>query len=124
VGSIYPAARILGISDQDLGGSANEHMRRVLGGAMSNHPPLLFAAGHEHALEVFRGPFARFSVVSGSGIEHHQTSVQPGGAALHVSSRPGYMRLDVSRTGRVRLGVIELVGDQALETASFDLATP
>ena len=124
LGSIYPIARANGITSQDLSGGANERMRAALGQAMTANPPLLFAAGHDHALQVFRGPFARFSVVSGAGINHHQEAVGWNDATLYASSRPGYMRVDVSPGGRVRLAVIEVQDSGAREAAAFWLKEP
>jgi hypothetical protein len=121
VGSLYPLARMAGITSQDLAGSDNERMRRAIGRALSVRPPLLFAAGHEHTLQVFRGPFARYTVVSGSGIDDHQTPVGRSASHLYASARPGFMRVDVSRQGRVRLAVIEVDAGRAREAAAFDL---
>lgn len=124
LGSIYPIARANGITSQDLSGAANERMRAALGRAMSANPPLLFAAGHEHTLQVFRGPFARFSVVSGAGINNHEGAVGWNDATLYASSSPGYMRVDISPGGRVRLAVIEVSETGAREAAAFWLREP
>jgi hypothetical protein len=124
LGSIYPIARANGITSQDLSGGANERMRAALGQAMSASPPLLFAAGHEHALQLFRGPYARFSAVSGAGIVDHEGPVGWNDETLYASSRPGFMRLDVTTDGRFRLAVVEVLESGPREAASFWLTHP
>lgn len=124
LGSIYPIARANGITSQDLSGSANERMRAAFGRAMSLDPPLLFAAGHEHALQLFRGPVARYSAVSGAGIVDHEGPVGWNDSTLYASSRPGFMRLDVTTDGRFRLAIVELLSGGPREVASFWLTHP
>lgn len=95
-------------SPQDLSNGTNRWMRRQLEDAMAEAPPLLFAAGHDHSLQVFRGPTARFSVVSGSGTIDHQTNIGWKPATLYASSAAGYMRVDVLQDQSIRLSVIEV----------------
>jgi len=122
LGSIYPIARANGITSQDLSGSANERMRAAFGRALAGHPPLLYAAGHDHTLQVFEGPFARYTVVSGAGIENHEGAVGWGKGAVFASDSPGFMRLDVDRSGRVRLSVTEVQSHGAREAFGLWLA--
>lgn len=46
IGSIYPLARMNGITDQDLSGGRNQAMREALDSAFAAHPPLVYANGH------------------------------------------------------------------------------
>jgi hypothetical protein len=114
LGSLYPLARANGLFayNQDLNSMANRHMRAQLGRAMAAHPPLLYAAGHDHNLQVFRGPVARYTVVSGNGMMHHSAGVGWASNTIFASDRPGFLRMDVDRRGRVRLAatVIERQG--------------
>lgn len=69
-------------------------------------PPLLFAGGHEHSLQVFRGiepTDPAFSTVSGSASKLSSVGDQPG--MLFGRSAPGYMRIVVERDGGVTLFV-------------------
>ena len=122
LGSIYPIARANGISSQDLSGSANERMRAAIGRAFEAHPPLLYAAGHDHNQQVYRGPYARYSIVSGAGIENHEGGVGWGKGAVFASAEPGFMRLDVDRSGRVRLSVTVVQPGGAREAFGLWLA--
>ncbi len=105
LGSIYPVSRMLGVSNQDLPNGRNEYMGRRLGEAFAVKPPLLYAAGHDHNLQVFRGPYAKYTIVSGSGIVDHQAAVRYKSNTLYAARKPGFIRFDVDRRGRVRLSV-------------------
>ncbi len=121
IGAIYPLARMNGITSQDLSGSRNEHMRAEFAAAFAEHPPLLYAAGHDHNLQVFRGPDAKFSIVSGSGIIDHQEAVKYKDNTLYAARKPGFMRFDVDRTGRVRLSVHVIDKEGPREAFAMDL---
>lgn len=69
-------------------------------------PPLLFAGGHEHSLQVFRAidpTDPEFSIVVGSASKLSSLGTGPG--MQFGSSTPGYMRLVVERNGGVTLSV-------------------
>jgi len=105
LGSIYPIARMNGITNQDLSNSRNEFMRAEFARAFAKNPPLLYAAGHDHNLQVFKGPSAKYTIVSGSGIIDHQEGVHYRSNSLYAARKPGFMRFDVDQSGRVRLSV-------------------
>ena len=109
LGSLYPSARREGLFgySQDLNARANRHMRLQLARAMASHPPLLYAAGHDHNLQVLRGPVAKYTIVSGVGMDHHSSSVGWMRRTLFASQGPGFMRVDTDRRGRVRLSVYD-----------------
>jgi hypothetical protein len=106
VGSAYPISRKLGIKDQDLTSSIYESLRDSLRSAFTEDPPLVYAAGHEHNLQVIKNFVARYLLVSGAGIYKHSNPVAWLDETVFAASAEGYMRLDVLRDGRVRLGVI------------------
>jgi hypothetical protein len=123
VGSAYPIARKAGVSDQDFSGDGYERMRRALEGAFAASPPLVYASGHEHALQVLRGGVARYQVVSGAGAHGHLSSVGRTKGTLFAASTSGYVRLDVDEGGRVRLTVVTVDrAGHASEAFAADLA--
>ncbi|HEX7023996.1 MAG TPA: metallophosphoesterase [Gemmatimonadales bacterium] len=124
LGSIYPVARKLGITSQDLSNGRNEYMRRRLGEAFAEHPPLLYAAGHDHNLQVFKGPYARYSIVSGSGVVDHQEGVGWKKETIYAEAAPGFMRLDVDRQGRARLSVTKTEATGPSESMAIWLTEP
>ena len=111
IGWIYPLGRKLVGHPQDLAGAANRAMRKAIEGTFSAESPLIYAAGHDHSLEVMRRGPGRFYLVSGSGSEDHQSAVGRGPTTAFASRRPGFIRIDVMRDGRVRLGVTTLAPD-------------
>jgi hypothetical protein len=105
IGSIYPIARQHGVSAQDLSGASNRRMRAALEDAFEPQPPLVYASGHEHALQVFQPARAPYVLVSGAGILGHEGRVTWRDDTRFASSAAGFMRLDVLQDRRVRLGV-------------------
>jgi hypothetical protein len=107
LGSIYPLARRSGVTQQDVSGSRYEQLREALRRAFAERPPLLYASGHDHSLQVLEDEDPEYLVVSGAGVYGHTSHVawlpETRFAAPGAS---GYVRLDVLRQGRVRLGVI------------------
>ncbi len=108
LGSIYPLARQHGASAQDFSGAANRRMRAALDSALQEGRPLVYASGHDHGLQVFSGTSARYFLVSGAGIYHHESPVAWRDSTRFASSDGGYMRVDALADGRVRLGVVEV----------------
>ncbi len=108
-------------SGQDFSGGKNPHLRASLTAAMSRATdrgarPLLYAAGHDHSLQVFEaheGP--RWTVVSGLGSSAKASGVRHDRSTLFAHAdplRPGLMEVDFLRDGSVRLAVIEWSPDR------------
>ena len=106
LGSIYPLARQNGVSDQDQSNATNRQMVAMFASAMRDHPPLVWASGHEHNLEVLDGNSARWLLVSGAGIFGHEGPAFRRTDLRFGSGDAGFMRLEFLADGRVRLGVI------------------
>jgi hypothetical protein len=114
IGSLYPLARTLGISNQDISGGKYRLMRRELEKVFAEYPPLAIASGHDHDLQVIRGgrpevTNAGYQLVSGAGILGHASLVRKIEGSLFEREAAGFMRLDFSRDGRVRLSVTTVV---------------
>lgn len=101
VGSAYPLARSFGVSPQDLSHPRNRALRTALEDAMVAAPPLVYAAGHEHSLQLLRGNTARWLVVSGAGSSRQITFARPVEGTLYAEAVPGFARLDTRRGGSV-----------------------
>ncbi|MGH7561759.1 MAG: metallophosphoesterase [Gemmatimonadales bacterium] len=106
IGSLYPAARTRGISDQDINGRENRRMRAALERALKEGKALLYAAGHDHNLQIFKGPGAEFTVVSGAGYFGHTSPVGARKETAYRAALSGFMRVDLLRSGSIRLSVI------------------
>lgn len=123
IGSAYPIARTSGITDQDFSGAANRRMRAALEAAFAQAAPLVYAAGHEHNLQVVKRAAPTYLLVSGAGAHRHLTPTGKTDGAMYARSTSGYMRLDVGASSGVRLSVVEVDHDgRVAEGPSFDLA--
>jgi len=111
VGSIYPIARMSGISPQDVGHGENRRMREALERGMAKGAPLAYVSGHEHTLQVIEGTSARWLLVSGSGYFGHTDHTTWLERTRYAASQSGFMRVDALRSGRIRLGVIVVDAD-------------
>ncbi|HKT61037.1 MAG TPA: hypothetical protein VJQ46_13385, partial [Gemmatimonadales bacterium] len=134
IGSLYPIARQHGISNQDLSGRKYGEMVRALEAVFARYPPLVMASGHDHDLQVIRGgrpdiTNAAYQLVSGAGILGHTGLVRSVHGSLFERDAAGFMRLDVTRDGRIRLSVTTVARDgkqsagAAAEVFSLWLAT-
>jgi hypothetical protein len=124
IGSLYPAARRGGASAQDISGTANRKMREALEGAFKDNPPLVYAAGHEHNLQVLKGGEAKYLIVSGAGAYGHVTQTVWTKETLFAAAASGYVRVDLEKTGRARLAVVTVAADgKTTEAMALDLTT-
>jgi hypothetical protein len=92
---------------QDLNSSVYRELTASLLRAFSRRPPLIFAGGHDHALQVIANdsfPEPRYDVVSGSASKVSRVSHVDG--MRYRAAAPGYMRVVVHRSGRVDLFAI------------------
>lgn len=111
VGSLYPLFRMAGQIPQDLSHADYQRMLTALGAALTPARPLVYAAGHEHALQVLTGRPVEYVLVSGGGYYGHANPVTWRDETLFARQAKGFMRLEVLQDGRVRLGVIEVNAD-------------
>jgi hypothetical protein len=105
IGSLYPLVRSFGVSPQDMQNEQNRRMVDTLVETLSQGRPLLYAAGHEHSLQIHeadRGP--RFNVVSGSG--SGSSPVHHGRHTLFAVAAEGFMEVDFDPGGAARLRVL------------------
>lgn len=110
IGSAEAVARREGNTNQDLAGPRYQRMLDGFAKAFQDHPPLVFAAGHDHNLQVLRGVRARYVLVSGGGIYQHLSEVGFAPETRYAAEASGYMRLDALEDGKIRLGVIVVDG--------------
>jgi len=102
----HPWARITGVfAPQDVTGRDYTDMRQSLARAFAQNPPLVYAAGHEHNLQVFRRGPSKYQLVSGGGIYGHTTGVRVITGHLYARRASGYMILTFLHDGRIRLSV-------------------
>jgi hypothetical protein len=122
LGSAYALRRAQTGPNQDISGPLYARMRRALNVVLERRRPLVYAAGHDHNLQVIEGSDddAQWHLVSGSGIFGHVTRVTWLDGTRYAAPVSGYMRLDFLRDGRVRLGV-RVVDGEGGATERFSL---
>lgn len=101
--------RRLGGRSQDILSSLNKAMRDSLDAAFSAKPPLVYAAGHDHALQVMKGaPNAQYFLVSGAGsVDKTECAVYMRESYYVSQHRAGFMRIDILRDKGVLLSVFD-----------------
>ena len=107
-----PFRRFGGFS-QDILSSGNRRMRDSIEAAFGAQPPLIYAAGHEHNLQVLRGgATVQHLLVSGAGSQDKVAcSVWLRESYYVAQHRVGFMRLDIMRNKGVFLRVYAYMGD-------------
>ena len=111
IGSLYPSARQYGVSSQDVGSRAYQRLIRALRRAFAGRAPALYAAGHEHNLEVIAGGPAGVQLVSGGGIYNHTGRAVRIRGTLFADQASGFARLDVPFAGKARLAIMEVTAE-------------
>ena len=124
VGSIYPLARKGGATAQDTASGPNRRMREALEGVLREQPPLAYASGHEHALQVLESRSARRLLVSGAGFVGHTRPVRRIEGSRFASSAAGFMRLDFQEAGGVRLAVLSVDARSRMAEVYSEWLTP
>jgi hypothetical protein len=104
--------RRLGGASQDILSSLNRQMRDSLETAFRAKPPLLYASGHDHSLQVMKGaPSTQYFVVSGAGSQDKTECSVYMRESYYVSQhRVGFMRVDILRNKGVVLRVFDFSG--------------
>jgi hypothetical protein len=108
LGSLYPAARQYGISSQDTPSRAYQRLIKAFRRAFADEQPELYAAGHEHNLQVISGGSATLELVSGTGIYGHSGRAVRVEGSRFAHQASGFARVDVPWSGRGRLAVLEV----------------
>jgi hypothetical protein len=123
IGSIFPIARMLGVTDVDVMGP--RYRAYIAGTRQTLRPgnPALVAAGHEHSLQIHIDPAGVYHAVSGAGSIGKVDYVRRMPSDLMSLAAPGYMRLDSYPDGKLRLLVIAL-DDELARRNVFDTCIP
>ncbi|MFL5511773.1 MAG: metallophosphoesterase [Gemmatimonadales bacterium] len=111
IGSLYPSARQHGVSSQDMSSRAYQRLIAAFRRAFSGRSPDLYAAGHEHNLEVIAGGPVPLQLVSGGGIYQHTDKAANIRGTLFAKGASGFARLDVPSAGPARLAVLTVTAD-------------
>ena len=105
------------LSREDLNAPQYRTLIDSLSGAFGRASrPIIYAAGHDHSLQVIDGTIEGSSVlhlVSGSGSQ--VTGTRPIAGARFAAGLPGYIRLDFRSGGGIQLSVFAECSEEAVE---------
>ena len=93
IGSIYPIARSIFGTPQDLPHPNYANMINKISAVAKTHPKLVFVAGHEHNLQLIQDSSFSY-IVSGGGCKSSRVSKTK--KSPFVSNSPGFVVLEVS----------------------------
>ncbi len=110
IGSLYPLARNLGITSQDMSSSVYKRMANRLDSIYTKYSPVAVAAGHDHSMQVLQMN-NYLILVSGGGLAARIRSLTTGKNTIFAYDDSGYMRIDLLKNGRMKLDVIIPVSD-------------
>lgn len=98
---------------QDIISSRNKRMRDSIEAAFANEPPLIYAAGHEHNIQVLRGGASvQYLLVSGAGSQDKVScAVWLRESYYAAQHRVGFMRVDILKGKGVLLRVYTFTSD-------------
>jgi hypothetical protein len=108
IGSIFPLARMFGVTDTDQMGPLYKQYMESGKALFSPGHPTLVASGHEHSLQVHIDPTGVFHAVSGAGSSSKVDYVRDMRSDLMSLAAPGYMRLDAYADSTLRLNVFSV----------------
>ncbi len=111
IGSIFPLARLMGVTDTDMMSQSYQDSIDAVKQIFRPGAPGLVAAGHEHSLQVHVDPTGVMHAVSGAGSVDKVDYVRTMNSDLMSLAAPGYMRLDSYVDEKVRLTVLALDDD-------------
>ncbi|KAK6020111.1 Ser/Thr phosphatase family protein, partial [Ostertagia ostertagi] len=99
LGSIYPIARSVFGTPQDLKHPEYANMVHDVEKVARKHPNLIFVAGHEHNLQLLKDS-SYYYLVSGSGSKTQR--VNKSRKSLYVAQENGFATLEISKNKNVR----------------------
>ncbi|MEP7251574.1 MAG: BamA/TamA family outer membrane protein [Ginsengibacter sp.] len=99
IGFIYPIVRKTFGTPEDLHYPAYENMIKNVQKEAKKFPNVIFAAGHEHTLQLIKDS-SYYYIVSGAGSKH--TRVSHGKGTLFDTSSLGFAVLEISKNKNVR----------------------
>lgn len=113
IGSLYPIARGVFGTIQDIPHPVYQDMIRKVSSVVKQHPYTIYLHGHEHTLQYFEDS-NRHTIISGAGCKHNR--VDKGRGAEFVTSSLGFATLEISTSKNVKLSFYTVPKD------SFGLA--
>ncbi len=113
IGSIYPITRGIFGTAQDLKHPAYQNMIRDVEKVLKTHPNVVFAAGHEHNLQLIKDSSYNY-IISGSGT--NTTRVSGSKRLQYGAEENGFVTLEVIHNKNVNVAFYVTKGDSVTKT--------
>jgi hypothetical protein len=124
IGSMFVFIKNLGISVQDISNLTYKSMIRRIESVIQKRKGIIYASGHDHALQALRGNNDNLYIVSGAGIfDLVDDHVGYGDETLYADNVPGFFMLDFLADGRIKLSAIQVLDRQGNIRTSFEINT-
>lgn len=121
IGSIYPIARGVFGNIQDTKHPKYKNMISRIEEVLKQHPNVIHAAGHEHALQFLKHDGISY-IVSGSGSK--TTQVKKGKNSLFAENENGFAVVEVTMDGKVSVKFYTLASNDLLQPAYTAVLNP
>lgn len=113
IGSTYPLIRGSGVSSQDLASDNYQKFKIKIESVLSKYSGIIFASGHEHALQILKGVNDNIYVVSGAGIWGHvEKALGEGDDTIFAGRFEGFVSLNILSDERIQLNVIRVINER------------
>lgn len=118
LGSIYPVARGVFGTPQDLKHPAYQNMIRDFQKVVKKYPNVIFVAGHEHNLQLIKDSTYNY-IISGAGTK--KTRVSKNKKELFGAAENGFTTLEISTNKNVKVDFYTVNGDSSKNAYTKDL---
>lgn len=117
IGSIYPIARGIFGSPQDLPHPTYQNMIRAIKAVANTHPHLIFANGHDHNLQLLKDDSGYHYIVSGGGCK--VTRVNQNKKSLFANASLGFSVVEISKNKNVRVEFYTVDADSSIMKEAY-----
>ncbi|HEY6626766.1 MAG TPA: hypothetical protein VIZ21_07415, partial [Ignavibacteriaceae bacterium] len=113
IGSLYPLIRGSGVSSQDLASDNYQNFKIKVEKVLSKYSGIVYASGHEHAIQILAGVNDNLYVVSGAGIWGHvEKALGEGEDTIFAGKFEGFVTLNFLMDERIQLNVIKVINEK------------
>lgn len=115
IGSLYPALRTIIRNPEDMGHAWYKDMSKRVSEVFNDRGGVVFAAGHEHGLQLIDDGILQ--VVSGSGAK--RSYARKGRHSLFADAKQGFVTIDLLQDKSLLISYYVVEGDQVRNAFSY-----
>lgn len=122
IGSLYPLVRGSGVSRQDITSDYYQNFKIKIETVLSKYSGIVYASGHEHALQILEGVNDNIYIVSGAGIWGHiEKALGEGDDTIFAGRFEGFVTLSILKDNRIQLNVIRVINENGFTENVFSM---